>query len=154
MDPKKKVFANRDLNEYELEMIALVFKQNDLEQYLEDSHIFIYVEEDGTEIDIMRYPDETVAKNREELILTTKQTLEYLYSKDMIDQEVAEMLYWAGIDDYKKYVPVIEYKERRGKKEKVYADYYFFAKSDYDAADFMNRNAYFDYLFVEDVDGD
>ena len=153
MDPREKVFANRHLTDYETEMIKLVFEQHDLTDYLDDSYIYIYIEEDG-EIEVMRYPDDIISKTCGDLFITPKQAIEYLYSKEIIDQEIAELLYWNDIDDYKKYVPVVKYEYDGEEEHKTYADYYFFAKDDYEAAEFMSRNAYFDYLFIENVDGD
>ena len=51
MNRREKVYANRNLNDYEIEMISLVFQQNDLDKYLDDSYIYIYLEENG-EVDI------------------------------------------------------------------------------------------------------
>lgn len=153
MNQRDKVFANRNLSDYEIEMISLVFEQNKLEKYLDDSYIYIFLEENG-EIDIMRYSDEIVNKTCVDFCISPRQSIEYLYSEEEIEQEVAEMLYWADIGDYKKYVPVIEYNVKKGEEGKIYADYYFFAKDDIEAAEFMNRNAFFEYLFVENVDGD
>jgi hypothetical protein len=153
MNQREKVFANRNLSDYEIEMIGLVFEQNDLDKHLDDGYIYIYLEDDG-EIDIMKYPDEIVKKTMEDYFLTARQSIEYLYDKDLIDQEVAELLYWSDIDEYKKYVPVIRH-SFDGKKDVIeYADYYLFARDDYEAAEFMSRNAYFDYLYLENVDAD
>ena len=151
MNRKEKVYSNRDLNDYEIEMISLVFQQNDLDKYLDESYIYIVLEDNG-DIDIMHYPDDMVKKTCVDFVVTPKQAIEYLYSKDLIDQEVAELLYWADIDNYKKYVPVVKYENNGEKEVKQYADYYFFAKNEIDAADFMSRNAYFDYIYLEDVD--
>lgn len=153
MDRKGKVFTNKYLTDYETEMIKLVFEQHDLISYLDENYIYIHIEEDG-EIEVMRYPDDMVDKTCRDLFITPKQSIEYMYSKEIIDQEIAELLYWADIDEYKKYVPVVKYAMDNGEETKEYADYYFFARDDYEAAEFMSRNAYFDYLFVEDVDGD
>ena len=81
-----------------------------------------------------------------------EQTMIAQMCKDFIDQEVAELLYWSDIDNYKKYVPVVKHENDGGKEIIQYADYYFFAKNEIDAADFMSRNAYFDYIYLEDVD--
>ena len=151
MNRKEKVYANRNLNDYEIEMISLVFKENDLDKYLDNSYIYIYLEENG-EVDIMYYPDDMVKKICVDYVITPKQAIEYLYSKDIIDQEVAELLYWSDIDNYKKYVPVVKHIQDGSREIVEYADYYFFAKNEYEAADFMSRNAYFDYIYLEDVD--
>lgn len=153
MDHRGKVFANKNLTDFETEMIKMVFEEHDIISYLEENYIYIRIEDDG-EIEVMRYPDDMIVRTCQDLFVTPKQSIEYLYSKEIIDQEIAELLYWIDIDEYKKYVPVVKYTIDGDEETKEYADYYFFAKDDYEAAEFMSRNAYFDYLFVEDVDGD
>jgi hypothetical protein len=153
MDEIKKVFANKHLDDFETEMMKLVFEQHDIIDHLKDNYIYIHIEEDG-EIEVLRFPDDMISKTCTDLFVTPRQAIEYLYSEETIEQEIAEMLYWADIDDYKKYVPVVKYEYDGQEENKVYADYYFFAKDDYEAIDFMARNAFFDYLYLENIDGD
>jgi hypothetical protein len=81
--------------------------------------------------------------------LRKKEAVEYIYMKDDIEQEIGEMLYWLDIDNYKKYVPVVDIM-KDGERE--YAEYVLFAKNEVDAAEHLYRNGYFDYMFLEDVD--
>ena len=153
MSPRDKIFANRELSDYETEMVRLVFEQNDLIQYLEDGYIYIMMGEQG-DMEIMNYPNELVEKTMNEIFVDEKQCIEYLYNQEIIEQHVAELCYWTDIGDYKKYVPVTKHAYDGHEEIKEYADYYFFATNEIDAAEFMTRNAYFDYLYVEDVDGE
>ena len=148
MDLSSKIFTNRRISDEELDIVKSIFEDKSFNDLLKTHFIYIYFDNKGY-IRFLSVDNDSVKKVCDSYGLRKKEAVEYIYMKDDIEQEIGEMLYWLDIDDYKKYVPVVDIM-KDGERE--YAEYVLFAKNEVDAAEHLYRNGYFDYMFLEDVD--
>ena len=145
----EKIVTNRKMTPEEALTIEAVFMEDSFANVLKSHFMYIYFDEKGY-IRFLSIQDSIVDEVSEKYCLSNREAVEFLYIQDDIDQELGEMLYWTGIDNYKKYVPVVHINESNGERE--YAEYFLFAKNEIDANEYLYRNGYFDYIFLEDVD--
>lgn len=148
MDLSSKIFTNRRISDEELDIVKSIFEDKSFNDLLKTHFIYIYFDNKGY-IRFLSVDNDSVKKVCDSYGLRKKEAVEYIYMKDDIEQEIGEMLYWLDIDNYKKYVPVVDIM-KDGERE--YAEYVLFAKNEVDAAEHLYRNGYFDYMFLEDVD--
>jgi len=148
MDLSSKIFTNRRISDEEVDIVKSIFEDKSFNDLLKTHFIYIYFDNQGY-IRFLSVDNDSVKKVCDSYGLRKKEAVEYIYMKDDIEQEIGEMLYWLDIDDYKKYVPVVDIM-KNGERE--YAEYVLFAKNEVDAAEHLYRNGYFDYMFLEDVD--
>jgi hypothetical protein len=148
MDLSDKIFTNRKISEEEFSIIKSIFIEDSFADLLNTHFMYLYFDKQGY-IRFLSIDDRAVEKICEKYCFSHKEACEFIYMKDEIEQEVGEMLYWLDIDDYKKYVPVQRYKQNG---EREYADYFLYSKSEIEANEYLYRNGYFDYIFLEDVD--
>lgn len=148
MDLSSKIFTNRRISDEELDIVKSIFEDKSFNDLLKTHFIYIYFDNQGY-IRFLSVDNDSVKKVCDSYGLRKKEAVEYIYMKDDIEQEIGEMLYWLDIDNYKKYVPVVDIM-KDGERE--YAEYVLFAKNEVDAAEHLYRNGYFDYMFLEDVD--
>ena len=148
MDLCSKIFTNRRISDEELDIVKSIFEEKSFNDLLKTHFIYIYFDNQGY-IRFLSVDNDSVKKVCDSYGLRKKEAVEYIYMKDDIEQEIGKMLYWLDIDNYKKYVPVVDIM-KDGERE--YAEYVLFAKNEVDAAEHLYRNGYFDYMFLEDVD--
>lgn len=148
MDLSSKIFTNRIISDEELDIVKSVFEDQSFSDLLKTHFIYIYFDNKDY-IRFLSVDNNSVKKVCDSFGLRKKEAVEYIYMKDDIEQEIGEILYWLDIDDYKKYVPVVDIMTNG---EREYAEYVLFAKNEVDAAEHLYRNGYFDYMFLEDVD--
>jgi hypothetical protein len=148
MDWRSKIFTNKKMTDEEFLVVQSVFEDDTFNTLLKTHFMYVFFDDKGY-IRFLSIDNKSVQNICEDFSFSKKEAVEYIYMKDQIDQDLAELLYWAGIDNYKKYVPVINI-QKNG--ERMYADYYLFAKNEIDANEYLYRNGYFDYMYLEDVD--
>ena len=147
MDYKKKVFVNKDLTNIELMFVKSMLEGINLEEYLSECFVYIDLSEDGA-VEIISIADKHVYRTAKKYNVTNKMAVQYIRHKTQINQEINELLYWTGINDIKKYVPVKS--DESNKKE--YMPINVYAQSMPEAIRTLTDMFYDDYTYLEDVD--
>tara|TARA_R100001460_G_scaffold13677_5_gene30856 strand:+ start:5488 stop:5934 length:447 start_codon:yes stop_codon:yes gene_type:complete len=147
MDFRKKIFVNKDLNEAELIFVRDSLTNIDLKIYLDDSFIYISVHDNGT-LEVVSIKDEYVYLVSKEFFITNKMAVEYLRNKSKIEQKLNEVLYWNGINNLKKYIPV----SLDDGKNKEYLDTPVYAENIIHAIKTLDDMRIDNYMYLEDVD--
>lgn len=147
MDYKKKVFVNKDLNPIELMFIKSMLQDINLKEYLSECFVYIDMTEDGS-VEIISIADEQVFNTSKEYGITHKMSMQYIRNKPQINQQLNQLLYWAGINDIKKYVAV----KSEDFKDKTYLPMNVYAESIPEAIQALSDMHYDDYTYLEDVD--
>ena len=147
MDYKKKVFVNKELTDIELMFVKSMLQDINLEEYLAECFVYIDLSEDGA-VEIISIADQHVYKTAKKYNITNKMAIQYIRHKTQINQEINELLYWTGINDIKKYVPVKS--DESNKKE--YMPINVYAQSMPEAIKTLTDMLYDDYTYLEDVD--
>ena len=111
----------------------------------------MHIGEDGT-IELLSFDNNYVYIASKELQVTNKMAVQYLKDRDKIDQEVNKLLYWAGLNNIKKYVPVISEETLETGTSKKYANFNVYANSIEHATLVATLMSKKDYLYMEDVD--
>jgi hypothetical protein len=151
MNFKRKIFINKDPKKEELQAIRKILKKINVKERLKDSFIYVKIsEEEGVEV--LTFMDTYVFLASKELNVNNKMAIEYLIRKEEIDQNVNSVLYWSGINDIKKYVPVLSEEMKKGVLQKEYANINVYAKSVTEALWKMPELSDLYYLYLEDVD--
>jgi hypothetical protein len=147
MDYKKKVFVNKDLSDIELIFIKSMLEDINIEEYLVECFVYIDLSEDGA-VEIISIADQHVFAAAKELNVSHKMAIQYIRHKTQINQGVKKLLYWAGINDIKKYVPV----KSNEVNQKKYMPLNVYAKDTIEAIQVLAEMHYDDYTYLEDVD--
>ena len=147
MDFRKKIFVNKELNEAETMFVKSTLKNIDLEDYLKDSYIYVWVYDNGV-LEVSSVRDEHVHIVAEDFKITNKMAIEYLKHRTRIEQSLNKMLYWKGINSIKKYVPVV-FDDGKNKK---YADMNIYAEDVPEAVKTLSDMYFDDYMYLSDVD--
>lgn len=147
MDFKKKIFVNRELSDAEVLFIKSTLNDLDLESYLQDCFIYICLYENGV-LEISSVKDDYIYLVSKEFNITNKMAMQYLKNKTEIEQEVNKVLYWNGINNIKKYVPVVF----DDGKSVSYANFNVYAKGVPEAVKTLSDMYFDDYMYLEDVD--
>ena len=151
MNFKKKIFINKDPKKEELREIRKILKKINVKEHLKDSFIYVKIsEEEGVEV--LTFMDTYVLLASKELNVNNKMAIEYLIRKEDIDQEVNSVLYWLGINNIKKFVPVLSEEINEGVLNKKYANINVYAKNITEALWKMPVLSDLYYLYLEDVD--
>jgi len=151
MNFKKKIFINKDPKKEELKEIRKILKKINVKEHLKDSFIYVKIsEEEGVEV--LTFMDTYVLLASKELNVNNKMAIEYLIRKEDIDQEVNSVLYWLGINNIKKFVPVLSEEINEGVLNKKYANINVYAKNITEALWKMPVLSDLYYLYLEDVD--
>lgn len=151
MNYRNKIFINKDPEKKELGLIRSIVKNIDIKQILKDSFVYIYVFDDGN-VEVLTYQDNHVYLISKDLNVNNKMAVEYLMEKEEIEQNVNSVLYWAGINDIKKYVPVLSEEINKGVLKKKYANLNIYAKNITEALYKLPSISSAFYLYLEDVD--
>ena len=106
MDFKKKIFVNRELSDAEVLFVKSTLKNMDLESYLQDCFIYVCLYENGV-LEISSVKDDYIYLVSKEFNISNKMAMQYLKNRTEIEQELNKVLYWNGINNIKKYVPVV-----------------------------------------------
>lgn len=147
MDFKKKIFVNRELSDAEVLFVKSTLKNIDLESYLRDCFIYVCLYENGV-LEISSVKDDYIYLVSKEFNITNKMAMQYLKNRTEIEQEVNKVLYWNGINNIKKYVPVVF----DDGKSVSYADFNVYAEGVPEAVKMLNDMYFDDYMYLEDVD--
>jgi hypothetical protein len=147
MDFKKKIFVNRELSDAEVLFVKSTLNDLDLESYLQDCFIYICLYENGV-LEISSVKDDYIYLVSKEFNITNKMAMQYLKNKTEIEQEVNKVLYWNGINNIKKYVPVVF----DDGKSVSYANFNVYAEGVPEAVKTLNDMYFDDYMYLEDVD--
>lgn len=147
MDFKDKIFVNKNLSEAELLFVKNALNNIDFMSYLEDSFIYVNLSDNGM-LEISSVKDDYVYLVSKEFNITNKMSMQYLKHKIEIEQEINKLLYWNGINNMKKYVPVVF---DNGKSVK-YADLNIYAEDIPEAIKVLSDMYFEDYMYLEDVD--
>lgn len=147
MDFRKKIFVNKELNEAETMFVKSTLKNIDLEDYLKDSYIYVWVYDNGM-LEVSSVRDEHVHIVAEDFKITNKMAIEYLKHRTRIEQSLNKVLYWNGINSIKKYVPVVF----DDGKDKKYADMNVYAEDVPEAVKTLSDMYFDDYMYLSDVD--
>ena len=147
MEYRKKIFINKKITYEESELIATLFLDLNLKDYLKDS--FMYVELDAFGgIEIVTVKDDDVFNFADYLKVSNELAVIYVKNKNEIEQKLKETLYWTGINDLKKYVPVTS--EIKGNKE--YAEFNVYEQNVALAVKSLFDMKYDEFIYLEDVD--
>ena len=147
MEYRKKIFINKKITYEESELIATLFLDLNLKDYLKDS--FMYVELDAFGgIEIVTVKDDDVFNFADYLKVSNELAVIYVKNKNEIEQKLKETLYWTGINDLKKYVPVTS--EIEGNKE--YAKFNVYEQNVALAVKSLFDMKYDEFIYLEDVD--
>jgi len=147
MDYKKKVFVNKELTDIELMFVKSMLEDINLEKYLDECFVYIDLSEDGA-VEIISIADQHVYRVSKKYNVTNKMAIQYIRHKTQINQEINKLLYWIGINDIKKYIPVKH--DESNKKE--YMPINVYAESMPEAIKTLTDMLYDDYTYLEDVD--
>ena len=147
MDFRKKIFVNKELNEAETMFVKSTLKNIDLEDYLKDSYIYVWVYDNGM-LEVSSVRDEHVHIVAEDFKITNKMAIEYLKHRTKIEQSLNKVLYWNGINSIKKYIPVVF----DDGKDKKYADMNVYAEDVPEAVKTLSDMYFDDYMYLSDVD--
>lgn len=152
MDFRNKIFVNREPTDEELDDVKDLITSSKVKDYLEKNFIYIYLEDEGDYVQVLAFEDQTVLFTCQEYNLDTKRAVQYIFHAVEIDQAVKETLYWAGIGETKKYIPVIAEAKMSDGMNKIYAEFAVYADDDVEAGIVLNNMDYDGYLYLEDVD--
>jgi hypothetical protein len=147
MDHRKKLFVNKDLTDEELFFVKEALGRIDLEEYLQNSFVYVSVFPGGG-LEIVSVKDDYVYLISKEFSINNKMSMEYLRHKNKIEQNLNEVLYWNGINNIKKYVPVIS----NNGIIIEYADINVYSSSVAEAVKALDNMLFDDYMYLEDVD--
>jgi len=148
---KKKIFINKDPEKKQLSVIKRILKQTDIKEQLRDFFIYVLISEEG-DVEVLSFPNKFVYLASKELNVNNKMAIEYLIEKEDIDQRLNKTLYWCGINDIKKFVPVLSEEIDEGVLNKKYANINVYAKNITEALWKMPVLSDLYYLYLEDVD--
>jgi len=151
MKMKKKIFINKDPEKKQLSVIKRILKQTDIKEQLRDFFIYVLISEEG-DVEVLSFPNKFVYLASKELNVNNKMAIEYLIEKEDIDQRLNKTLYWCGINDIKKFVPVLSEEIDEGVLNKKYANINVYAKNITEALWKMPVLSDLYYLYLEDVD--
>lgn len=151
MEERRKIFLSRMPLDEEIDELKEIVRSKKIKDHLKDSYIYIYFHEDDG-VDVLAFKEKYINPMAADYNISPKQAVELLYNKIDIEQSVKELLYWCGIDSYRKFLPVIAEAKMKSGMEKVYADFAVYAKDDVDAAITLNEMQFDEYLYLEDVD--
>lgn len=151
MKMKKKIFINKDPEKKQLSVIKRILKQTDIKEQLRDFFIYVLISEEG-DVEVLSFPNKFVYLASKELNVNNKMAIEYLIKKEDIDQKLNKTLYWCGINDIKKFVPVLSEEIDQGVLNKKYANINVYAKNITEALWKMPVLSDLYYLYLEDVD--
>lgn len=147
MDFKKKIFVNRELSDAEVLFVKSTLKNIDLESYLQDCFIYVCLYENGV-LEISSVKDDYIYLVSKEFNITNKMAMQYLKNRTEIEQELNRVLYWNGINNIKKYVPVVF----DDGKSVSYANFNVYAEGVPEAVKTLSDMYFDDYMYLEDVD--
>ena len=147
MDFKKKIFVNRELSDAEVLFVKSTLKNIDLESYLQDCFIYICLYENGV-LEISSVKDDYIYLVSKEFNITNKMAMQYLKNRTQIEQELNKVLYWNGINNIKKYVPVVF----DDGKSVSYANFNVYAEGVPEAVKTLSDMYFDEYMYLEDVD--
>jgi hypothetical protein len=147
MDFKKKIFVNRELSDAEVLYVKSSLKNIDLESYLKDCFIYVCLYENGI-LEISSVKDDYIHLVSKEFNITNKMAMQYLRNRTEIEQELNKVLYWNGINNIKKYVPVVF----DDGKSISYANLNVYAEGVPEAVKTLSDMYFDDYMYLEDVD--
>jgi len=147
MDFKKKIFVNRELSDAELLFVKSTLKNIDLESYLQDCFIYVCLYENGI-LEISSVKDDYIYLVSKEFNITNKMAMQYLKNRTQIEQELNKVLYWNGINNIKKYVPVVF----DDGKSVSYANFNVYAEGVPEAVKTLSDMYFDEYMYLEDVD--
>jgi hypothetical protein len=147
MDFKKKIFVNRELSDAEVLFVKSTLKNMDLESYLQDCFIYVCLYENGV-LEISSVKDDYIYLVSKEFNISNKMAMQYLKNRTEIEQELNKVLYWNGINNIKKYVPVVF----DDGKSVSYANFNVYAEGVPEAVKTLSDMYFDDYMYLEDVD--
>lgn len=147
MDFKKKIFVNRELSDAEVLFVKSTLNDLDLESHLQDCFIYICLYENGV-LEISSVKDDYIYLVSKEFNITNKMAMQYLKNRTEIEQELNKVLYWNGINNIKKYVPVVFDDE----KSVSYANFNVYAEGVPEAVKALSDMYFDEYMYLEDVD--
>lgn len=147
MDFKKKIFVNRELSDAEVLFVKSTLKNIDLESYLKDCFIYVCLYENGV-LEISSVKDDYIYLVSKEFNITNKMAMQYLKNRTEIEQELNRVLYWNGINNIKKYIPVVF----DDGKSVSYANFNVYAEGVPEAVKTLSDMYFDDYMYLEDVD--
>ena len=147
MDFRNKIFVNRELTDEEVDLVKSTLESIDLESYLENSFIYVCLYDNGA-IEISSVKDDYIYVISKEFNITYKMAIQYLKYKAEIEQELNKVLYWNGINNIKKYVPVVF----DDGKNIEYADFNVYSEGVIEAVKTLNDMFFDNYMYLEDVD--
>lgn len=147
MDFRNKIFVNRELTDEEVDLVKSTLESIDLESYLENSFIYVCLYDSGA-IEISSVKDDYIYLISKEFNITNKMAIQYLKYKAEIEQELNKVLYWNGINNIKKYVPVVF----DDGKNIEYADFNVYSEGVIEAVKTLNDMFFDNYMYLEDVD--
>ena len=147
MDFKKKIFVNRELSDAEVLFVKSTLKNMDLESYLQDCFIYVCLYENGV-LEISSVKDDYIYLVSKEFNISNKMAMQYLKNRTEIEQELNKVLYWNGINNIKKYVPVVS----DDGKSVSYANFNVYAEGVPEAVKTLSDMYFDDYMYLEDVD--
>jgi len=149
MDYKKKLFINKELSDEDLDYAREALSKMDLIDYLKDSFVYVTVDEEGG-VQIVSAKDEYVYLVSKEYYIDNKMSMEYLKRRYEINNKLKETLYWMGLNNLKKFIPVIS----DNGIEKKYSEKAVYAENAPEAVNIMDNMDEHDYMYLEDVDGE
>lgn len=147
MDFKKKIFVNRELSDAEVLFVKSTLKNIDLESHLQDCFIYVCLYENGV-LEISSVKDDYIYLVSKEFNISNKMAMQYLKNRTEIEQELNKVLYWNGINNIKKYVPVVS----DDGKSVSYANFNVYAEGVPEAVKTLSDMYFDDYMYLEDVD--
>lgn len=147
MDFKKKIFVNRELSDAEVLFVKSTLNDLDLESHLQDCFIYICLYENGV-LEISSVKDDYIYLVSKEFNITNKMAMQYLKNRTEIEQELNKVLYWNGINNIKKYVPVVF----DDGKSVSYANFNVYAEGVPEAVKALSDMYFDEYMYLEDVD--
>ena len=147
MDFKEKIFVNKRLDDLETKLVKSFLDKVDIQSYLEDYYIYVYLHDDSF-LEIYSVENKHIHEISKEFNITNKMSMEYLKDKTEIEQELNEIFYWNGINNIKKYVPVVSDDDNIIE----YADFNVYAENIADAIRILNDFDFYEYIYINDVD--
>jgi hypothetical protein len=99
-------------------------------------------------LEISSVKDDYIYLVSKEFNITNKMAMQYLKNRTEIEQELNKVLYWNGINNIKKYVPVVF----DDGKSVSYADFNIYAEGVPEAVKTLSDMYFDDYMYLEDVD--
>lgn len=152
MDAKKKIFVSRVPTDDDIDEIKELLRTDEVKKYLKEHFVYIYFDDEDESVQVLAFEDKTVLMTSKEYCLTNKQAVQFIFHSFEINQEVKELLYWSGIGNTKKFVPVIAEAKMKDGVNKIYAEFAIYATDDIEAGVILSDMDYDQYLYLEDVD--